>query len=95
MEKSRNFQIIYVGRTNICKQTNGLRDISYETGDSPATTLSYWGQVSSMTRQQFMSLGSDRLAVVSDFGNLVDDFSHIKRDILRSGCLFLQTILNT
>ena len=47
MEKSRNFQIVYVGRTNLSKQTNWPRERYYETGDSPAATLSHWGQASS------------------------------------------------
>ena len=45
MEKSRNFQIGYAGRTNLSKQT-------YETGDSPAATLSHWGQASSRKRSE-------------------------------------------
>ena len=44
MEKSRNCQIIYAGRTN--QLTN------YETGDSPATILSHWGQASSRKQSE-------------------------------------------
>ena len=39
MEKSRNFQIIYAGRTNLSKENNWPREKQYETGDFPAATL--------------------------------------------------------
>ena len=47
MEKSRNFQTIYAGHTNLSKQINWPHERHYETGDSPAATLSQWGQASS------------------------------------------------
>ena len=44
MEKSRNFQIIYAGRTNLERH--------YGTGDSPAAILSHWGQASSRKQSE-------------------------------------------
>ena len=44
MEKTRKFQIIYAGQPKPFK-TNQLT--TYETGVSPAATLSHWGQASS------------------------------------------------
>ena len=52
MEKTRNFQIGYGARTNLCKQTNWLREIPYETGVSPTATLSHWGQASSRKQSE-------------------------------------------
>ena len=52
MEKTRTFQIVYVGRTNLCDLTNRLREIPYETGVSPAATLSHYGQASSRKQSQ-------------------------------------------
>ena len=52
MEKTRKFQIVYVACTNLCKQTNWPCERPYETGDSPAATLSHWGQVSSRKQSE-------------------------------------------
>ena len=42
MEKTLKFQIVYAARTHLCKQTNWLREIPYETGVSPTATLPHW-----------------------------------------------------
>ena len=52
MEESINFQIVYAGHTNLCKQTNWPHEMPYETGDSPAATLSHWGQASSRKQSE-------------------------------------------
>ena len=56
MEKSRNFQIhvVYAGRMHKPFKTNQLTTRRhYETGDSPAATLSHWGQASSRKQSEY------------------------------------------